>query len=91
MQKANVRPPAAAAAGVRPMDLKFDHPLQKVWTMLNDMPGAYPQPMLISQFGNVQRMIGSADQKIGKDAMDRFGDLMKELSAVQAEFKKIGG
>jgi hypothetical protein len=47
--------------------------------------------MLISQFGNVQRMIGSADQKIGKDAMDRFGDLMKELSAVQAEFKKIGG
>ena len=91
MQKANVRPPAAAPAGVRPMDLKFDHPLQKVWTMLNDMPGAYPQPMLISQFNNVQRMIGSADQKIGKDAMDRFGDLLKELAAVQAEFKKVGG
>lgn len=91
MQKANVRPPAAAPAGVRPMDLTFEHPLQKVWTMLNDMPGAYPQPMLLSQFNNVQRMIGQADQKIGKDAMDRFGDLMKELAAVQAEFKKIGG
>lgn len=91
MQKANVRPPAPAPAGVRPLDLKFEHPLQRVWALLNDMPGAYPQPMLLNQFNNVQRMIGQADQKIGKDAVDRFDDLMKELAAVQAEFKKIGG
>ncbi|MEZ5419373.1 MAG: hypothetical protein R2708_18820 [Vicinamibacterales bacterium] len=91
MQKANVRPPASAPAGVRPMDLSFEHPLQKIWATLNDMPGPYPQPMLLNQFNNVQRMIGQADQKIGRDAMDRFGDLMKDLAAVQAEFRKIGG
>jgi hypothetical protein len=72
------------------MDLKFEHPLQKVWATVNDMPGAYPQPMLINQFQNVQRMIGQADQKVGKDAVDRFNDLMKELAAAQAELKKIG-
>jgi hypothetical protein len=91
MQKANVRPPASAPPGVRPLDLKFDHPLQRVWTLVNDMPGAYPQPMLLNQFNNVQRMIGQADQKIGKDAVDRYNDLMKELAAVQAEFKRVSG
>lgn len=89
MQKANVRPPAAAPAGVRPLDAKFDHPLQRIWAQLNDMPGAYPQPMLLNQFNNVQRMVGQADQKIGKDAVDRYEDLMKELAALQAEFKKV--
>ena len=89
MQKASVRPPAAAPPGTRPMDLKFEHPLQKVWASLNDLPGAYPQPMLLNQFNTVQRMIGQADQKIGKDAVDRYDDLMKDLAALQAEFKKI--
>ncbi|MEZ5421444.1 MAG: hypothetical protein R2708_29465, partial [Vicinamibacterales bacterium] len=91
MQQANVRPPAAAPPGVRPLDLTFEHPLQKIWATLNDMPGPYPQPMLLNQFNNVQRMIGQADQKVGKDAVDRFNDLMKDLAAVQAEFRKIGG
>ena len=86
-----MRPPAAAPAGVRPTDLKFDHALQKVWATLNDMPGAYPQPMLLNQFNNVQRMVGQADQKIGKDAVERLDDLMKDLAALQAEFKKAGG
>jgi hypothetical protein len=91
MQKANVRPPPPAPPGVRPFDLKFEHPLQKVWATLNDMPGAYPQPMLLNQFQNVQRMIGQADQKVGKDAVDRFNDLMKELGAARADFTKVAG
>ena len=91
MQKANVRPPAAAPVGRRPMDMTFDHPLQKVWATINDMPGAYPQPMLLNQFSNVQRMIGQGDQRIGRDAVDRYTDLMKDLAAVQAEFQKLGG
>ena len=91
MQKANVRPPAAAPVGKRPMDMTFDHPLQKVWATINDMPGAYPQPMLLNQFSNVQRMIGQGDQRIGRDAVDRYTDLMKDLAAVQAEFQKLGG
>ena len=73
------------------MDMTFDHPLQKMWATINDMPGAYPQPMLLNQFSNVQRMIGQGDQRIGRDAVDRYTDLMKDLAAVQAEFQKLGG
>jgi hypothetical protein len=91
MQKAGVRPPPAAPVGSRPMDVAFEHPLQKVWAAINDMPGAYPQPMLLNQFQTVQRMVSSADQRVGKDAVDRYNDLMTELAAVQAEFKKAGG
>ena len=91
MQKSSVRPPAPAPAGKRPMDMTFEHTLQKVWATINDMPGAYPQPMLMNQFQTVQRMVGQADQRIGKDAVDRYNDLLKDLAAVQAEFKKAGG
>ncbi len=90
MQKAGVKPPAAAPVGARPMDTNFTHPLQKVWASLNDMPGAYPQPMLLNQFNTVQRMVGQADQRVGQDAVDRYDDLMKVLATLQAEFKTIG-
>ncbi len=91
MQKAGIKPPQPAPAGVRPMDLKFEHPLQKLWATLVDMPGPYPQPMLLNQLNNVSRMVSQADQKIGKDAVDRYNDLMKDLKAVQSEFQKIAG
>lgn len=91
MQKAGVKPPAPAPPGTRPMDLKFEHPLQKLWATLVDMPGPYPQPMLLNQLNNIARMIGQADQKIGKDAVDRFNDLMKDLKAAQDAFAAIGG
>jgi hypothetical protein len=51
--------------------------------------GVYPQPMLIDQFSNIGRMIGQADQKVGKDAFVRYDDLMKEMSAIKAEFAKL--
>jgi len=47
--------------------------------------GAYPQPMLIDQLANVARMVGLADQKIGRDAYLRFDDLVRELRALEAE------
>jgi photosystem II stability/assembly factor-like uncharacterized protein len=47
--------------------------------------GPYPRPMLIDQLSNIQRMVGQADQKVGKDAYERFSDLTKELKAIQAE------
>jgi hypothetical protein len=50
----------------------------------------YPQPMLIDQLSNIARMIGQADQKVGRDAFVRFDDLMKELAAVKAEAAKLG-
>ena len=30
-------------------------------------------------------MLGQADEKPGKDAWDRYNDLMKELGAIKAE------
>ena len=51
--------------------------------------GAYPQPMLIDQFANVSRMLGQADQKPGRDAYERFNDLVKELEAVKAEASRV--
>ena len=50
----------------------------------------YPQPMLIDQLSNVARMIGQADQKVGRDAFVRFDDLMKEMAAVKAEAARLG-
>jgi hypothetical protein len=91
MQKGGIKPPAPAPPGVRPLDLRFEHPLQKLWATLVDMPGAYPQPMLLTQLQNIARMVGQGDQKIGKDAVDRYNDLVKELKAVQDEFAKVGG
>jgi hypothetical protein len=91
MQKAGITPPPPAPVGARPMDQTFEHPLQKLWATLVDMPGTYPQPMLISQLSNIARMIGQADQKIGKDAVDRYNDLMKELKSAQDELAKITG
>jgi hypothetical protein len=88
MQKAGVKPPQPAPAGVRPLDMKFDSPLQELWVRIADLPGVYQQPMLLSQLQNIQRMIGQADQKVGKDAYDRFNDLMKELKELQGRAAK---
>ncbi|MGH9176470.1 MAG: hypothetical protein ACRD1H_19020, partial [Vicinamibacterales bacterium] len=91
MKKAGVAAVPPALPGVRPADVKFAHPLQGLWARLMEQPGIYPQPMLISQLQNVSRMVGQADQKVGKDAVDRFNDLTKELQAARAEFQKAGG
>jgi hypothetical protein len=81
--------PGPAVPGTTPGTTKFAHPLQGLWARVVDLPGIYPQPMLISQFQNIARMIGQADQKIGKDAVARYNDLMKELQSLQAEFKQM--
>ena len=52
--------------------------------------GFYPQPMLIDQFGQISRMLSQADQKPGRDAYERFNDLVKELELVKAEAVKAG-
>ena len=90
MKKAGVSPVPPAQPGVGPADVKYAHPLQAVWARLLDHPGIYVQPMLINQLQNVSRMAGQADQKVGKDAFDRFNDLVKELQSVKAEFEKAG-
>jgi photosystem II stability/assembly factor-like uncharacterized protein len=91
MEKAGVKPPRAMPVGGSPASIKYDHPLQEMWAKVADTPGIYVQGMLVTQLNNVQRMITQADQKIGKDAYDRYADLQKELAALQAQLAKIAG
>jgi photosystem II stability/assembly factor-like uncharacterized protein len=90
MKKAGVAPVPAAVPGSTPAQLKL-HPLQALWARVADQTGIYPQPMLISQLNNVNRMVGQADQKVPKDAQDRFSDLLKELQTLQTELKQLAG
>jgi hypothetical protein len=92
MQKAGLKPQLAPGMpGQSPSNTTYDHPLQQLYARVVETPGIYTQPMLISQLNNIQRMVTQADQKIGKDAHDRYADLIKELQAVEAQLKKLAG
>ena len=92
MQKAGLKPVLETGGpGSSPGSTKYDHPLRELYAKVVTTPGIYTQGMLVDQLGNVQRMITQADQKVGKDAYDRYADLVKELAALEAQFKKIGG
>ena len=47
--------------------------------------GPYKDQMFIDQLSNVGREIGSADQKVGASAYERFNELMKEWTALKAD------
>jgi hypothetical protein len=92
MQKAGLKPGLdPGGVGSSPGNTKYDHPLRELYAKVVTTPGIYTQGMLIDQLSNVQRMITQADQKVGKDAYDRYADLVKELAALEAQLKKIGG
>jgi hypothetical protein len=63
--------------------------LQELWDRVVTAGGVYPQPMLIDQFSNIARMIGQADQKVGRDAFVRYDDLMKEMASIKAALEAI--
>ena len=91
MEKAGVKAPPAPGPGETAMGLRYAHPLQALWARLVTASGPYPQPMLIDQVSNIARMIGGADQRPGKDALERYNDVTKELAAIQAEVDKLAG
>lgn len=92
MQKAGLKPGLApGGVGSSPGTTKYDHPLRQLYAKVVTTPGIYTQGMLIDQLQNVQRMITQADQKVGKDAYDRYADLVKEMQALEAQLKKLGG
>lgn len=91
MQKAGIKPGLEPGGpGHTPAAAEYDHPLRALYARVVTTPGIYTQGMLIDQLSNIQRMVTQADQKIGKDAYDRYADLIKEMAAIEAELKKIG-
>jgi hypothetical protein len=75
---------AAADLNARLTGQPGDPDLMRLREALVTAPGAYPQPKLIDQLGNLYRMTTGADQQLGKDAFDRFADLKRELDEVLA-------
>jgi photosystem II stability/assembly factor-like uncharacterized protein len=69
-------------------DAELVRRLQALEARLVTGGGSYPQPMLIDQFANVARMLGQADQKVGKDAFLRYDDLKEQLDALLAEIER---
>ena len=67
---------------------RVDDALKALYDKLVNKPGAYPANMLIAQLQNVARVAGSADQKIGASAYERFAQLQKELAALTSEIDK---
>jgi hypothetical protein len=65
--------------------------LQVLWARLVSVPEPYPQRMLIDQFGYLQRMLSRADQKVGRDAYQRYDDLVKELELIRSELNSTIG
>jgi hypothetical protein len=54
-------------------------------------PVRYGKPGLQAQITYLAGMTTSVDQKIGRDAIERYGVLKKELDAVRAELDRITG
>jgi len=67
-----------------------DQALRTRWNDLHEKmitaKGAYPQPMLIDQISYLAEMLDGADQKPGRDAFVRLGELEKALAERRAEF-----
>ena len=50
---------------------------------LNTKEGTYMQPMLIDQIRYLQSMLSRADQKPGKDALNRLKELKSEFNILK--------
>jgi hypothetical protein len=91
LTKAGLKPPSAPGPGEDIGTVKYQHPAQSIWARIVDAAPPYPKPVLINQLQNIVRMLNQADQKVGKDAYERFADLEKELAALKAEADRVAG
>ncbi len=91
MTKAGLKPPPPPGPSEDVLTVKYQHPAQGLYARIVDAPGPYPRPVLINQLQNILRMLNQADQKVGKDAYERFADLGKELTALKGEADKVTG
>jgi hypothetical protein len=98
MSSQNIPVPGPLAAGERPFGRagavepgRYAHPTQVLWSRLVNRAGPYPQRMLIDQLTYLQGMLNRADQKVGRDAYQRYEDLRTELSSISKDVSKVTG
>jgi photosystem II stability/assembly factor-like uncharacterized protein len=87
LQDAATRLEASASGGQADTLLKVKAILSKVL----DQPVRYGKPGLATHVRYLAGMTAQADQKIGRDAIERYGVLRKELDGIEAEAEKILG
>ena len=72
---------AHGAMSDREKDSNYGEALAKVLAALRSEEGViYPQPMLIQQIEYLGLMLRGADQRPGKDALDRYQELQEQLN-----------
>jgi photosystem II stability/assembly factor-like uncharacterized protein len=65
--------------------------IQAILSRINDQPVRYGKPGLATHVRYLAGMTTQADQKIGRDAVERYGALRKELDAIEAEANAVLG
>jgi photosystem II stability/assembly factor-like uncharacterized protein len=78
----------ANSTGPQPDTLKK---IQAILSRINDQPVRYGKPGLATHVRYLAGMTTQADQKIGRDAVERYGALRKELDAIEAEANAVLG
>lgn len=87
LQDAATRLGASASGGQADTLLKVKAILSKVL----DQPVRYGKPGLATHVRYLTGMTAQADQKIGRDAIERYGVLRKELDGIEAETERVLG
>jgi photosystem II stability/assembly factor-like uncharacterized protein len=79
---------AGQAAEVRGAEANadFDRVHKAVRTLRTPPNVIYPQAMLSEQISYLYNMLNDADQKPGKDGVDRFAELSRQYEAIEVEF-----
>jgi len=62
--------------------------LREIRAKLVTASGPYPQPMLIDQLGNLNRMVSGGDRKVGRSAFEFFEVIKKEMADLEAEINR---
>jgi hypothetical protein len=59
--------------------------LEKVLKELKNEEGAYPQQMLVAQISYLSYIVGDTDKEIGKDAKERYIELVSKFDQLKSE------
>jgi hypothetical protein len=78
----------ASSSGAQADTLKR---VQAILSRVNDQPVRYGKPGLATHVRYLAGMTTQADQKIGRDAIERYGVLRKELDAIERETDALLG